>query len=350
MITGLVILIVFHRTARMPCSDCSPAFTALTKLKECKLLSTTRFNLAPCASERTELNELVAHAEKEFVKYGETIGRLQDLIVALENEKENLKEQVRLAKSLMAPIRKIPPEILGQIFMDHGVTNILDFQLGLREAYIPGFKIASICSHWRSIAVGTPGLWSNISTQESFVTLVEHLLRLSAKSKLNFQIKAGEDAPVPACLPLLCDQANRWQSMSGWLIGRNGPLLEALSSIQRRLDSLQICSVVAPFEHYGAWVEGAQKLRTATVFNIELSSVAVPWNQIVELTLKESYPPSIAKSLTIYPAFAPSKSTIWVCLVKITMCSGRFIPTFVLSPLSLTIPMMRFTCQNYSKR
>ena len=93
------------------------------------------------------------------MEYETTITRLQRVIVSLENEKQNLKRQVHLTKSLLAFIRKLPPEILCQIFIGHGVANLIK----PKSSAVPGLKSATVCSHWRSVAFHTTELWSNIN-------------------------------------------------------------------------------------------------------------------------------------------------------------------------------------------
>ncbi|KAJ7593929.1 hypothetical protein C8J56DRAFT_777893 [Mycena floridula] len=59
-------------------------------------------------------------------------------------------------QSLLAPIRKMPPEILRSNFQ----TCLR--QLGAQDVgfYIPGLKIAQVCSSWRAISFSANSLWS----------------------------------------------------------------------------------------------------------------------------------------------------------------------------------------------
>ena len=271
----------------MPCSDCKPAFTSLRKLSECKLLSRLRSNQAATLFEHDELNSLVSHAEKELVDYDNTLARLRETIISLENEKKRLNRQVDLAKSLMAPIRKLPPEILRKIFIAHASTNYISPKV----CNIPGLTIASTCSHWRSIVTRTTALWNNISLRlengcqwhPHHVVLVETLLQLSDKSSLFITIDSPSDvAVIPPFFSLLCDQADRWQSLHG--SGISTAVLNALSPIQGRLHSLHTFNLIAFFENCRTLVEGAQKVQTLTVSRMSgIHNAAIPWTQLTRL-------------------------------------------------------------------
>ncbi len=180
----------------MPCSDCSPPFTVLRKLRNLSpsLFTRARCNQAPLdTSQRTELDELVSQAEKELTACDEAIFKLQGKIIAFQDQKSTLRDHISLAKSLVTPIRKCPPEILRQIFLAHGTTNVL----GCKRVDIPGFKLMSVCSHWRSIAMVTTALWNDIAVSitehdsawhPSHSLLAEKLLKLSARSLLTVTI------------------------------------------------------------------------------------------------------------------------------------------------------------------
>lgn len=289
----------------MPCSHCIPTFRALPKLKECKLLSKVRSNQFHAESQRSQLNELVSNAEKDLLKYEETIARLNEMMVTLENERRNLNRQVYFAKSLMAPIRKLPPEILRQIFIAHGDTNSIDSS----GCDVPGLKVASICSHWRAIALDTTALWTDISLvigkethyNQRHVSLVETLLSLSARSCLSIHIKSESgNTPVPPFLPLICEQATRWKCLTGSCY-EQGSVLDALASIKGHLGSLQAFQLMGPFDECSALVEGAPKLDTLALNVIDSKSASIPWNQIVDLTLENSSVAQISQSLLKLP-------------------------------------------------
>lgn len=291
----------------MTCSDCSPTFHALKKLQEYKLFSRARRHEAPqVASERVEFIELISQGEKDLEGYEETIARLQEMIVTLKNEQRSLNRQLGLAKHLMAPIQKLPAEVLRQIFIAHGSINTIRPDKSA-TCDIPGFKVASICSHWRSIAIETTALWNNITVQirkdtkyDSCLPLTERLLELSQDSLLNIYISVRlTTKTVTSTIPmfaLLCAHANRWQCLEGSYDAPR-PIADALASMRGRLDNLHTFRLLGAFEECSRWMEGATKLHTLSVFHLDDRSTTIPWSQIVDLRAKEACVPRLAGSL-----------------------------------------------------
>ena len=295
----------------MPCSDCSPPCTVFGKLRNLNpsLFARALCNQAPLdTSQRIELDELVSQAEKELTACDEAIFKLQEKIIAFQNQKGTLRDHISLAKSLVAPIRKCPPEILRQIFLAHGITNIL----GSKRVDIPGFKLMSVCSHWRSIAMATAALWNDITVSitehdsvwhPSHLPLAEKLLKLSARSLLTVTIDSSRSAAsvqeVPPILPLLCEQADRWETLSGFCPSK--VIWRPLSSLQGRLTSLRTFHLSLPFQKCSICIEGASELRALTLHSIEATSTSIPWNRLVQLTITESFLSQILQSIAQMP-------------------------------------------------
>ena len=283
----------------MPCYDCSPPFTVLGKLRNLSpsLFARARCNQTPLdASQRTELENLWLQAEREFIAYDEAIAHLEEKIIALENERTTLRGQVSLVKSLMAPIRKFPPEILLHIFKAHGSVNVVES----RNSLVPGFKVASVCSHWRTIAMGSTSLWSTISLtvlqndswQPHHLSVVEKPLELSANAPLDITITAvdvgGHDVPESApILRLLCEQADRWKSVGGHCHVAASTVQDALSSVKGHLKCLHAFTFLDTSMTSVKCIEGAPKLRTLKLVDLQLvgTNTAIPWNQIVNLAI-----------------------------------------------------------------
>ena len=263
-----------------------------------------------------QLNEILSHAQRELVEYETIIARLQGMIVSLENEKWNIKRQVHLTKSLLAPIRKLPPEILCQIFIEHGVANLIRPE----SSAVPGLKLASVCSYWRSVAFHTTELWSNINVGREeegewrpfHVSLVKTLLELSRTSLLSITLDFREDIldprhdpsltrTPPSCLPLLCEHADRWQSLAGECYRTN--ILDALSPVEGRLHNLDTFRLRCPFECCSSILKGASKLHTMTTSgsNIWTKQTSIPWNQIVHSEIRFLRFPEILRSLAKMP-------------------------------------------------
>ncbi|KAF9059731.1 hypothetical protein BDP27DRAFT_1340891 [Rhodocollybia butyracea] len=90
--------------------------------------------------------------------------------MALIAEKERTREIMKQTQCLLAPIRKLPDEILGCIFdeccgMNYfnsiGVDPQVD-SVGLFRTK-PALVLSSVCSCWRRIGLSLPQIWARIS-------------------------------------------------------------------------------------------------------------------------------------------------------------------------------------------
>ncbi|KAF8999958.1 hypothetical protein BDQ17DRAFT_1427440 [Cyathus striatus] len=61
-----------------------------------------------------------------------------------------------LQRSLLAPIRKLPDNVLGEIFIHIMGGDAID--IGARDGQI--WALLQVCARWREVVESTPGLWS----------------------------------------------------------------------------------------------------------------------------------------------------------------------------------------------
>ena len=116
------------------CSKCSPKFTLLEKLRSCNLPQKLRANQYPSIStEKSQLTHFLASGDDELSLYDKEIARLQARIVLLETEKQDLVDDLSFVHSLLSPVRRIPQEILQEVFSwlnrTEGCASIQDSRL-----------------------------------------------------------------------------------------------------------------------------------------------------------------------------------------------------------------------------
>ncbi|KAF8175598.1 hypothetical protein K438DRAFT_1508275, partial [Mycena galopus ATCC 62051] len=83
------------------------------------------------------------------------IRRLKDQLDQLEEEHAGLLTYHHQNTSILSPLRRFPPEILGEIFLQtlpsiHKILNVKDSP----------WPLTHVCSRWRAIALSKPSLWS----------------------------------------------------------------------------------------------------------------------------------------------------------------------------------------------
>ncbi|KIM23286.1 hypothetical protein M408DRAFT_27977 [Serendipita vermifera MAFF 305830] len=84
--------------------------------------------------------------------------RIRSLISVTEAQRALREAEQRDLLALMHPIRRCPDDILREIFE----LTICDFAFW-SDALKKSVDLSSVCQKWRSVAIGTPSLWTKIS-------------------------------------------------------------------------------------------------------------------------------------------------------------------------------------------
>ncbi|KAL1719103.1 hypothetical protein EV715DRAFT_272913 [Schizophyllum commune] len=84
--------------------------------------------------------------------------RLDAEIARLSARRCDIGRELEINRSLLAPVHRLPPELLSEVFM-HAAWN-------LRWPQVPSLfalTLCSVCAIWRATARSTPNLWRDIS-------------------------------------------------------------------------------------------------------------------------------------------------------------------------------------------
>lgn len=119
------------------------------------LLST---NYVPSKDELNEIHKLLEDPVDQLVRLDAEIARLQNIIGELSLKRNQLHTDIVRHGNLIAPLRRIPEELLQEIFLrclpvDHNAV------MSCHEAPL---LLGRVCSQWRSVSISTPRLWSGI--------------------------------------------------------------------------------------------------------------------------------------------------------------------------------------------
>ncbi|KAF8892313.1 hypothetical protein CPB84DRAFT_1711062 [Gymnopilus junonius] len=127
-----------------------------------------RSNFSPTDSQKDEMDQLKTSLDKEaresdrlavqkraeILQHESTISRLREEVANLEEKAKKARNNIACASSLLSPIRVLPAEIMGEIFV-----ACLDTEI--RPVPLP-FVLCRVCTAWRAIARATPALWSKL--------------------------------------------------------------------------------------------------------------------------------------------------------------------------------------------
>ncbi|KAJ7670747.1 hypothetical protein DFH06DRAFT_141440 [Mycena polygramma] len=121
----------------------------------------------PTDLQSREIRPMLATSHAELVlqfvvQLDSTILAVSLILSELESQKSSRRKALVALRGALAPIRRIPPEILTDVFLlcrDNSMVSKTSSIADSREAPI---VLGQVSSRWRSICHGTPLLWDNV--------------------------------------------------------------------------------------------------------------------------------------------------------------------------------------------
>ena len=187
---------------------------------------------------------------------------------------------VHAHKGVLSVIRRIPPELLQEIFI-----LVAAFPEGLN---IP-WALSQVCQLWRTTALSVSVLWSRLptihlrkDTPQSFLPQIGELLVRSRDAPIHIYIYSPYgvvyDHPI---IDILVLHSERWQSVT---IDSTTVMVSALKGVKGRLSSLKMLSltvfpspgVVGPFDMF----EDAPQLRSVNMDGPHPGDIRLPFSQL----------------------------------------------------------------------
>ncbi|KAL0570048.1 hypothetical protein V5O48_011919 [Marasmius crinis-equi] len=173
------------------------------------------------SSDRNVISQFLLDAEKEMRECDVEMNKLKTRMHMLENKKKGLRKAVEKCRSLLAPIHRLPTEILAHIF-----SMACDKTIWVSCSAPRVVKLSTVCGRWRELALSTTSLWSALRIDFSFwagrFPDLERLIRIfmdrSGGSRLRLELDFTTLEEVEACLSsiisLLVRNCARWQTVS----------------------------------------------------------------------------------------------------------------------------------------
>lgn len=215
---------------------------------------------------------------------------LHDLLQAVQQLREQkviLRRRLVTHQALLAPIRRLPPEILVEIFSHCGNEYR---RMGAPTYYMP-IIISVVCKRWRDLAFGSPHLWTDISfdiySRTPYVLLqrLNLYLRNSGQLTLRGVAYAGrrdDRHPLGVAWRLLLNEAHRW----GTLYVAGPGIFSSMGDVvlPRLQNVIGFASNLANGDEHRIF-ERAPALRSALIDNGNLDDVVphLPWPQLDRL-------------------------------------------------------------------
>ncbi|KAJ7202401.1 hypothetical protein GGX14DRAFT_699227 [Mycena pura] len=229
---------------RLPPSDALPTSIQTQELRE---FLRSRSILADPSRYESE----IASSTTALMHYDSEIQRLEGSIRTLKADRQRLQEYIDGCRAASAPIRRLAPEILCEIF-GYIAKTTPSIHISMQEALGTLAKqdllqLSQVCTLWHALIMGTPALWSEIGVIGIYWS-GEHLKVLKAclergkhcllTMTLNLSdIRSEYFQPhLQPLMELLVHHCHRWLHLS-LVIDPSG--LDIFQAFKGRLHSLQ---------------------------------------------------------------------------------------------------------------
>ncbi|KAL1710182.1 hypothetical protein EV121DRAFT_285850 [Schizophyllum commune] len=203
----------------------------------------------------SQMTEDIAEADREVERLQQALRQTRSHRATLTEERARMQEQVSSCLALAAPIRRLPGEVLSQIF-----TYVLDHPVFFTEELR---QLIAVCHAWRNVVLSTSSLWSTV-----LICCTLNGFRLSDTrghaAFVRAQLRWSANRPLSVCL--LIDTGDRSLASQLWAAARE----EAY-----RWKRLTIKTENSPTTNAAFWVDHPS-LCLPILEYLEFSSVASP--------------------------------------------------------------------------
>ncbi|KAJ7036290.1 hypothetical protein C8F04DRAFT_1095997 [Mycena alexandri] len=197
----------------IPCPRCG--FPGLVPRTVVDIL---RSNYLPPDSIIVDARREMAVAETGIALVEEKISDMKRVLDQLHQRRQSLRDYIADHRRVIAPIRRLPTELLAKIFSHCVEGRAYDWDPATNVEWI----LVQVSRAWRALSISTPQIWSRIrmtsaSTPKNIDLKAVLLLQLerSAHSPLTigFDLKLSWEKPRRPVLAALLSARDRWQDV-----------------------------------------------------------------------------------------------------------------------------------------
>ncbi|KAJ7665661.1 hypothetical protein B0H17DRAFT_1090588 [Mycena rosella] len=283
------------------CATCGsvlqPVFPATSELSAPNHLLET--NDPPVEVEIQTTREIIAHEENQIRLLDQNILHLQNLLALVKQQRDESKQKIRRHSCILSPIRKLPTEILCNIFSftllpDDEMKERLSQESSNFGIGVSPWVLTHVCARWRNISLSFSSLWVTIilpldtyydmgsedsdSEEPDSVAYPPNMLDAQLIRSGNAALSVVIDDPRPPShiLNSLLTSSPRWESLQCPAFSGILPLLSGRVPLLRRvyIDT----STGDTAHHTDGPVLDAPALRDISLRGI--IPVVLPWAQL----------------------------------------------------------------------
>ncbi|KAJ7615226.1 hypothetical protein DFH06DRAFT_1239900 [Mycena polygramma] len=253
-----------------------------------QLISLLRSNSVPV--DRSRFDVVIASSRSEVARYDTEIRRLQRLLDRIVSERAELLDHTVGCRSLFSPIRRLPTEIITEIFalcspghvpffdpMEEVPDDMFD-----RSSQSHLLRLSQVSSHWHDIIMQTPWLWATIALDcpepNDQANRTTALLSRSLERSGSCPLAVGcvGNSMDGGALELLAQHCARWQTADIYL---NKAAADSFSSARGNFPNLKRLQI-GGFGPRSNLFSTASKLTHVTLAISQGMVPDLPWAQL----------------------------------------------------------------------
>ena len=240
-------------------------------------------NSTPSQVERNILQNFILQLDEDISHINEKILAMQSKILVLQTSRSQLLQQRKYYSRLLSPLRNLPIEIFGEIFM-----------YATHDSPRHVLNLSAVCQLWRDAALRTPALWStlelvNYSAQYNMDSHIDSWIKRAHSYPLSLVIRHHNGFLNPVNTALILLNNHKWRSIT---LEGDKSILSILKELRfANLDMLESFSL--QFRNSNLSIpdslRSAPKLKTLcldTNYSLAYDMLPFPWRQLTSLTIQ----------------------------------------------------------------
>ncbi|KAJ7644625.1 hypothetical protein FB45DRAFT_298253 [Roridomyces roridus] len=230
----------------------------------------------------------IEHLAKNLILAAETnIARIESQIRDLLRLRDRERGIIAALKQIAAPIRKLPAELLVEIFRvvaAHAAAEELSHPNYTSFQLKPVLVLSQVCAHWRQLWSYHVNLNLRKAPSDTYLTTTKTFFERSAPLPIPI-LWREQTTKSSALVQVLLDLAPRWESLvfaqSDISQLHKLPMDALRSLVSLDLNHMAQISTLSPVKAF----LGAHSLRTVSLTVRSIDQIHIPWSQLVELSL-----------------------------------------------------------------
>ncbi|KAJ7196801.1 hypothetical protein GGX14DRAFT_671949, partial [Mycena pura] len=119
-------------------------------------------NSVPSDSQINEIHKFIIKTEAEISILHDEMARVQRAFDQLKLQRTRLKDFVESHRGVVSIVRRLPRDILGEIFPHFLDANDQCYMPRPRGSPARLLHLVGVCDRWRTIALASPPLWRHV--------------------------------------------------------------------------------------------------------------------------------------------------------------------------------------------